>query len=199
LLEKCRSKKAKRVFLYLADKLKLPFFNQLDLSKISLGTGKRQIVKGGEHNQKYQITVDREHKENPLRGIKDIEQLKVKRYSENTINTYVSVFSRFLEFYSQYKPEDISDKQIRKYMLYLVERANVSAIYQRQAINAIKFYYEKTLGRKINSTAVQRPKKAKKLPEVFSEEEVAAILKQVKNLKHKCSIVCYLFRWLKEV
>ncbi len=66
LLEKCRSIKAKRVFLYLADKLELPFFNKLDLNKISLGTGKRQIVKGGELNQKYQITVDREHGENPF-------------------------------------------------------------------------------------------------------------------------------------
>jgi len=64
LLEKCRSIKAKRVFLYLADKLNLPFFKKLDLDKISLGSGKRMIVKGGELNKKYQITVDRDYGEN---------------------------------------------------------------------------------------------------------------------------------------
>jgi hypothetical protein len=66
LLEKCRSIKAKRVFLYLADKLDLPFFQKLDLDKISLGSGKRMIVKGGELNKKYQITVDRDYGENPF-------------------------------------------------------------------------------------------------------------------------------------
>ena len=66
LLENCRSIKAKRVFLYLADKLNLPFFNKLDLNKISLGSGKRMIVKRGELNKTYQITVDREYGENPF-------------------------------------------------------------------------------------------------------------------------------------
>lgn len=33
---------------------------------------------------------------------------------------------------------------------------------------------------------IQRPKKEKKLPVVFSEEEVKLLLNQVKNLKHKC-------------
>lgn len=66
VLEKCHSIKAKRVFLYLAQKLNLVFFKKLDLSKINLGSGKRVIVKDGEFNSAYGITVNREKEENPF-------------------------------------------------------------------------------------------------------------------------------------
>jgi len=67
LLEKCTSVKVKRVFLYLSEKLELPYFKKLDLTKIDLGIGKRQVIKeNGQLNQKYQITVPRKYEENPF-------------------------------------------------------------------------------------------------------------------------------------
>jgi len=66
ILEQCRSVKAKRVFLYLAEKLELPFYSQLDQSKIDLGSGKRVIAEQGTLNRKYNITVPREHEDNPF-------------------------------------------------------------------------------------------------------------------------------------
>lgn len=66
-LEKCTSVKVKRVFLYLSEKLELPFFKKLNLNKIDLGKGKRQVVSdSGQLNQKYQITVPRKYEENPF-------------------------------------------------------------------------------------------------------------------------------------
>ncbi len=57
LLERCNSIKVKRVFLYLAENLKMPWFNKLNLKKINLGQGKRVIFKGGILDKKYRITV----------------------------------------------------------------------------------------------------------------------------------------------
>ncbi|MEX2604508.1 MAG: type IV toxin-antitoxin system AbiEi family antitoxin [Gracilimonas sp.] len=57
LLKSCNSIKVKRLFLYLAEKHNHPWFKRLDVSKIELGSGKRQIVKGGKLDKKYQITV----------------------------------------------------------------------------------------------------------------------------------------------
>lgn len=57
LLENCQSVKVKRLFLYLADCNEVPWFEELDLEKIKLGSGKRAIVKGGKYNAKYQISV----------------------------------------------------------------------------------------------------------------------------------------------
>ena len=62
LLENCMSVKVKRVFLYLSEKTGAKYFNRLDLHKIDLGKGKRQIVKyNATLDKKYLITVDKEH------------------------------------------------------------------------------------------------------------------------------------------
>jgi hypothetical protein len=57
LLEQCRSVKVKRLFLYMAEKLQLPWFSKLNLKSVDLGSGKRVIVKGGVLDKKYKITV----------------------------------------------------------------------------------------------------------------------------------------------
>jgi len=57
LLEACRSIKAKRLFLYLADTHDMPWFPKLNIKTVDLGKGNRQIAVGGCLNKKYQITV----------------------------------------------------------------------------------------------------------------------------------------------
>ncbi|WP_163699735.1 site-specific tyrosine recombinase/integron integrase [Adonisia turfae] len=117
-----------------------------------------------------------------------VEQMKIRRYSQNTIKAYTSTLARFLEFNSDREPDQIEPGRIRAYMLHLVEYTDLSASYQNQAINAIKFYFEAVLGWSVDPIVIQRPRKAKKLPTVLSEEEVALIFKQINNLKHKCAI-----------
>lgn len=57
LLEQCRSVKVKRMFMYLADQSNHSWMDKLDTAGISLGQGKRVIVKGGHLDTKYNITV----------------------------------------------------------------------------------------------------------------------------------------------
>lgn len=66
LIQKCNSVKAKRVFLYLTEKLQLPFCKSILQNEFDIGKGKRVIVKGGELNKKYLITVDRNYLDNPF-------------------------------------------------------------------------------------------------------------------------------------
>lgn len=66
ILEECQSVKVKRVFLYISEKLNLPYFKKLNLEKIDLGSGKRVIVEGGSLDKKYNITVDRTAEDNPF-------------------------------------------------------------------------------------------------------------------------------------
>lgn len=57
LLEKCRSIKVKRLFLYLAEKQNLPWIKKMDTARVNLGKGKRSLVQGGHFDSKYQISV----------------------------------------------------------------------------------------------------------------------------------------------
>jgi len=117
-----------------------------------------------------------------------VETLQLKNYSDATIKTYRLHFLRFLNYYPETKLTDITHEQIRMYLLYLVQVKHYSTSAQNQAINSIKFYYEKVLGKPVEKYYVPRPRKEKKLPQVLSENEVTKILKQIKNLKHKCII-----------
>ncbi|MFA7289222.1 MAG: type IV toxin-antitoxin system AbiEi family antitoxin domain-containing protein [Melioribacteraceae bacterium] len=61
LLEKCNSVKVKRAFLYLSEKHNHSWLQDIDQTKIYLGSGKREIVKNGRLDKKYNITVPREN------------------------------------------------------------------------------------------------------------------------------------------
>lgn len=57
LLERSHAVRTNRVFLFLAHLHGHQWVNRLDETKIELGQGKRQVVKGGVYDEQYQITV----------------------------------------------------------------------------------------------------------------------------------------------
>jgi site-specific recombinase XerD len=90
------------------------------------------------------------------------------------------------------KIDEITEPEIVAYTRYLVQERGVSASTQNQAINAIKFYYEKVKGGGRKFYQLERPIKEKKLPTVLSIEEIQDMIKSTANLKHKTMImVCY--------
>ncbi len=60
LLESCTSIKVKRLFLYMAKKSKQPWLEYVNLEKVHLGSGKRNLVPGGVYSPEYQLTLPRE-------------------------------------------------------------------------------------------------------------------------------------------
>lgn len=114
-----------------------------------------------------------------------IEHLKLKRYSENTIKTYVSELKKFSTFYASRDLDTLIKDDIKDYLLHLVQKNKISASSQNQAINAIKLYYEKVLKHPKMVFNIERPRREKKLPQILTEHEVLAILKVTENLKHK--------------
>lgn len=121
-----------------------------------------------------------------------IEKLETMRYSANTIKTYRQLFAEFINYYPNKAIDDITEPEIVAYIRYLVKERGISISYQNQAINAIKFYYEKVAGGVRKFYQLERPLKEQKLPSVLSVEEIQAMIKATVNLKHKLLIMmCY--------
>jgi len=80
-------------------------------------------------------------------------------------------------------------EQINKYILNLIQLKNISISQQNQRINAIKFYYEKVLGRNKQYYELHRPHKEHKLPKVLSKNEIKRILNSCNNIKHHCILI----------
>ena len=73
--------------------------------------------------------------------------LKLKNYSQNTIKSYNHCFWIFTEHFKNINIDSLTKEQISDF-LYKKSQKGLSYGYQNQIINAIKFYYEKVLGRK---------------------------------------------------
>jgi len=115
-------------------------------------------------------------------------KLRELRYSEKTLKTYKSLFEEFINHYPTQDIDKIDEQKIIAFCQYLVIDRKVSASYQNQAINAIKFYYERVLGGHRKFYFLERPNKEKSLPMVLNLEEITSILKALTNLKHKAII-----------
>ena len=118
-----------------------------------------------------------------------ILKIKELRYSESTLKTYKNALEDFINYHFTIPIEQLHDGHIQSFIRYLVMERKVSTSYQNQAINAIKFYFEKVLGGKRTTYHIDRPKREKALPVVLSEEEVVRILRNVENLKHKAILM----------
>lgn len=114
--------------------------------------------------------------------------LKRRRYSENTIKVYESYFEEFINYFEDVAIEDLNELHVRKFQDYLVNERRVATSTQNQAINAIKFYYEKVLGLEKKTYYIERPRKAKPLPKVLSEQQIIKLINSTGNKKHKCIV-----------
>ncbi len=121
-----------------------------------------------------------------------IDILDQKRYSKNTKKTYTNYFKDFIRFFSDRNLDKITVNEINDYILKLIREKDISPSQQNQRINAIKFYYDKVLGREKLYIDIKRPIKKKNIPNILSANEIKLMIDATKNLKHK-SIISLLY------
>ena len=117
-----------------------------------------------------------------------LELLERKRYSPRTIAAYTCYFLQFSGYFHNRDLKVIAKEEVNDYLLHLIKTRRISISQQNQRINAIKFYYEKVLGRK-KSYYLSRPRKQKKLPEVLTPSEMQELLGKCDNIKHRCILM----------
>ncbi len=111
------------------------------------------------------------------------------RYSEATRENYKTQFKIFMQWMRPLDVQSVTQETVHQYLLYLVKDRKVSLSTQNQAINAIKFYLEHVNKGERKVYHLERPRKEWKLPIVLSEDEVASLLKNTFNIKHRCLLV----------
>jgi integrase/recombinase XerD len=115
-----------------------------------------------------------------------IEDMKLHGLAPRTQEAYVSAVRQLAKYWRK-SPDRISEEELRKYFLWMVEEQKAARSTCTIAITGIKFFFEKTLHRQWPTLALLRPRAERKLPEVLSVEEVGAILGCVRK---ECYRVC---------
>ncbi|MBF6608543.1 MAG: tyrosine-type recombinase/integrase [Flavobacterium sp.] len=113
--------------------------------------------------------------------------LQTKRYSESTVETYMSLATFFCKYLEKRKAT-VSPMIVSRFNYEFIVLPQKSISYQNQAINAVKQYLE-YCGVTIEFDELERPKKEKKLPVILSMSEVRDIIRHAGSLKHRAMLI----------
>ena len=104
-----------------------------------------------------------------------VQILEVKRYSKNTIESYVSV----VKMTKQYFKKDlrlVDETELHRYFYFMVHTKKVSYSYQKQIAMALKLYYREMFNININLEFLFLTRKPEKLPVVISKSEPVLLM-----------------------
>ena len=118
-----------------------------------------------------------------------IQQLKLKAYSPSTIRTYRNEFMQLLQLLKHKPVNKLTPNDLKRYMVFAMEKEGISENTAHSRLNALKFYFEQVLGKEKFFWEIPRPKKAQALPKIFSQDEVASIINSTGNKKHKVMLM----------
>ena len=111
-----------------------------------------------------------------------IREIRSRNYSIRTEQSYVSWLVRFIRFHQRQHPEKLNANDIANYLTYLAVNRMVASSTQRQALNAIVFYYKNILNKSFEDIGeFTLSKKPARLPVVLSGKEVERLLNGIDN------------------
>ena len=109
------------------------------------------------------------------------EMMRVKRYSERTIQVY----SHYAEIYLKSFDCDFYHISINQTIKFLQEYNYTSRSQQNQFISSIKLIFQYLRKVKLKGIEFERPRKSKPLPKIIDKDYLLNCISQIKNTKHQ--------------
>lgn len=119
---------------------------------------------------------------------KMIEEMELRGLDEDTKKAYLASMKMFSEFYKK-PPAKLEIDDIKKYQLYLLKERKLAPNSVNRHLSAIKFFYRNVLGRHWYADLLPRVRAKKTIPDVLSEDEVAAMIDTIHNVFWKALIM----------
>lgn len=119
------------------------------------------------------------------------EAMRTRHLSPRTEETYLGWMRRFLT-YAGARSDDLAEAHVGRYLTELAVQEKVSASTQNQALNALLFFFEHALGKKLGLIdGVVRSHKPIRLPVVLSKEEVNRVLSAMSGTPRLMAMLLY--------
>ncbi|CAN5876313.1 integron integrase [soil metagenome] len=111
------------------------------------------------------------------------QAIRVRHYSRRTEEAYVGWIRRFIVFNGKRHPAAMGGAEVSRFLTQLATEGKVAASTQNQALNALVFLYRHVLGSPLlDLQNVVRAKRPQKLPVVFTQAEVRAVLGELEGV-----------------
>ncbi|MBC8198098.1 MAG: integron integrase [Candidatus Marinimicrobia bacterium] len=119
-------------------------------------------------------------------------EVQTRHYSRRTEKTYRNWIKQFVLFHNKRHPKQMGKIEVNQFLSHLATRRNVSASTQNQALSAILFLYKNVLHKELGDFGdVIRAKHSRKIPVVFTKDEVKRILTQLIDEKQLMASLLY--------
>jgi integrase/recombinase XerD len=115
-----------------------------------------------------------------------------RRYSESTVKVYCECLKLFFRFFNEKNIEEIGNNDLVDFNNRYILANGYSATLQNQVVNALKLFYSRLEGVKLEVEHLERPRRTHALPNVLSQEEVLRILRACINNKHR-TMLCLIY------
>ena len=113
------------------------------------------------------------------------DAIRVRHLARSTEKSYLYYITDFIRFHQKKHPKDMGADEVKAYLTDLAVNQSVSASTQNVARSALLFLYKAVLENPLPEiTETVRAKQSKRLPTVFSKEEVQAILAHTEGVHH---------------
>jgi integron integrase len=118
--------------------------------------------------------------------------LRMRHLSLRTEQAYVQWIRRFILFHNKRHPAEMGESEIRQFISDLAVNAKISASTQTVALSALLFLYRDVLKKELPYVShIERAQQRKKLPVVFTRDEVKAVLKQMTGTNQLITSLLY--------
>jgi integron integrase len=131
-------------------------------SKNGVREAERKPVAGHDWNRQIDLLVD---------------EIGLRHYSRKTLKNYRFWARKFCAFVKDKNPDEITSDDARRFLTHLTRNTTISSATQRQAFNAILFFYRHGLKKELGDIAdTPRPKRKPYIPATLSRDEVRTLI-----------------------
>lgn len=110
------------------------------------------------------------------------DALRVRRRSLHTERAYLRWIKRFILFHDKCHPQEMGAREVEAFLTHLAADRAVAASTQNQARSALVFLYREVLEQQLGGLDdVATAARPKRLPVVFTRQEVRAVLSRMKG------------------
>lgn len=111
-----------------------------------------------------------------------VAAVRIADLSINTEKSYLGWINRFLRFHNDRGPSACAEPEVASFLEHLAVKRKVTGATQAQALNALVFFFARTLERPLGDIGhFKRPKPHQRVPTVLSRTEVAGILRPLQG------------------
>ncbi len=115
--------------------------------------------------------------------------LRLARRSVATRTEYLRCTRQFLEFTGDKPETELCEADVRAWLHHLVDEREVAAATQKMATAAVKFLFDRVLGRPEDVAQIPLPKVPETLPVVLSQQDLLRLFSVVPSLLHRTAMV----------